>query len=178
MPDSPPAQRRELELAARPLGEPTPPGLLERAITVASGKRTRGQFAHHFLPKIGAEKTERTMLVMLSWMQAEGDAGRFNPLNTTWHLPGSTRFNSADVQNYLSFDDGVKATALTLNTGARHNEHGYLAIRHALVKNQKPEVALQAVEESAWGTGGLALRVYEETPDAVILGLRSHRLAH
>lgn len=143
-------------------------------------KYTRGEFARAFLPKVGASTSDNNMLVLMAWMQAEGDAGRYNPLNTTQHMPGSTRFNFADVQNYLTFGGltgGVRATAKTLNFGARTGQHGYKPIRHALAVNAKPSIALAAIEASAWGTGGLALRVYEDTPDATLLELRHHRLA-
>ena len=39
----------------------------------------------------------------------------FNPIDTEWRLPGSTNFNSAGVQDYLSLAQGVQATALTYN---------------------------------------------------------------
>lgn len=169
--------RRELELHKRPLEEVNHHGLLLRAGTTVARKRTRGHFAHYFLPMIGAEMSENNLLMLMSWCQAEGDAGRFNPLNTTQHMPGSTRFNSADVQNYGTFNDGVVATAKTLNFGADHNQFGYDAIRRALRKGSIPRLGLEAVEASAWGTGGLALRVYNDTPNAKILNLRFHQLA-
>lgn len=170
-------QRRELELQSRPLEPVDHHGLLHRAVSAATGARTRGQFAHYFLPKIGAKMSEANLLMLMSWCQAEGDAGRFNPLNTTQHMPGSTRFNSADVQNYGSFMDGVVATAKTLNFGADHAQFGYAAIRNALRAGSNPRIGLEAVEASAWGTGGLAVRVYEGTPNAKLLNLRHHRLA-
>jgi hypothetical protein len=169
--------RRQRELHERPLEPAVKPRLLSRAGTALSGARTRGQFAHFLLPLIGAKMTPNNLVMLMSWMQAEGDAGRFNPLNTTLHMPGSTRFNWADVQNYQSFMDGVHATAKTLNDGARANKFGYRPIRHALHVNAKPRVGLEAVEASSWGTGGLALKVYELTPNATLVGLRHHRLA-
>lgn len=119
--------------------------------------RTRGEFARALLPRIGAEVTTHNMRALMAWMQAEGDAGRFNPLNTTLPLPGATEFNSVGVKNYASFNDGVRATAETLNYGASRDLYGYRPIRSALIHNLPAWRTLRAVEASAWGTGGLAL---------------------
>lgn len=118
---------------------------------------TRGQFARALLPKVGAEATTHNMRAMMAWMQAEGDAGRFNPLNTTHSMPGATNFNSVGVKNYKTFGDGVAATAKTLNYGADRGLYGYRPIRHALHANLPARRTLFAVERSQWGTGGLAL---------------------
>jgi len=118
---------------------------------------TRGQFARALLPKVGAKVTVHNMRAMMAWCQAEGDAGRFNPLNTTHAEPGATDFNSVGVKNYVSFADGVAATAETLNYGASHGLYGYREIRRALRDNLPARRTLFAVERSQWGTGGLAL---------------------
>ncbi len=49
--------------------------------------------------------------------QAEGGAARWNPLNTTYSLPGSWLYNSAGVRNYVSASQGAQATAATLTDG-------------------------------------------------------------
>lgn len=118
---------------------------------------TRGQFIRAFLPKVGAHVTTHNMRAMLAWLQAEGDAGVYNPLNSTHDWPGATTFNSVGVKNYASFQDGVDATALTLNYGADRGLYGYKAIRHRLRLNKPAYRTLLAVEHSQWGTGGLAL---------------------
>jgi hypothetical protein len=118
---------------------------------------TRGQFARALLPKIGAEVTTHNMRALMAWMQAEGDAGRFNPLNTTHDMPGATDFNSVGVKNYASFNHGVAATAETLNYGADRDLYGYSAIRRRLHLNRAAYRTLLAIERSAWGTGGLAM---------------------
>lgn len=118
---------------------------------------TRGQFARALLPKVGAKVTTHNMRAMMAWMQAEGDAGRWNPLNTTHDMPGATDFNSVGVKNYASFEDGVEATAETLNYGAHRGLYGYHGIRHCLHTNAPAHRTLAAVERSEWGTRGLAL---------------------
>lgn len=147
----------------RPVIVPGDVGLITRLAQSARGIKTRGNFAHDFLPRIGAVEHTHNLVAMMAWMQAEGDAGRFNPINTTLGMPGSTDFNWVHVQNYVSYIDGVEATAETLNRGAGKDEFGYEPIRHHLRRNSKAIEVVKAVEESAWGTGGLAVRVLEET---------------
>jgi hypothetical protein len=118
---------------------------------------TRGQFARALLPKVGADVTTHNMRALMAWMQAEGDAGRFNPLNSTKAWSGATEFNWVGVKNYANFKDGVEATAETLNYGASRGLYGYREIRQGLRDNLPARRTLYAVERSQWGTGGLAL---------------------
>jgi hypothetical protein len=137
---------------------------------------TRGEFATAFLKAIDAPVTRRNRRALLAWMQAEGDAGRFNPLNTTHAAPGATDFNWVGVKNYVNFGQGVWATAETLHYGANRNLYGYRAIRSHLRNNDFAAETLGAVERSAWGTGGLALRVLQTVP--ILSNLYAHhRLA-
>lgn len=118
---------------------------------------TREDFAEAVLIELKAPLTKRNLWAMLSWCQAEGDAARFNPLGSTLRRPGSTTFNSHNVQNYTSFPQGVSATVETLNYGADRRIYGYQGIRYRLRHNAWASKTLWAVERSAWGTGGLAL---------------------
>lgn len=139
-------------------------------------KYTRGEFANAFLKEIGAPVTRRNRRALLAWMQAEGDAGRFNPLNTTHEAPGASDFNWVGVKNYVNFGQGVWATAETLNYGADRDLYGYKPIRARLRGNKPAWRTLQAVEHSQWGTGGLALRVLRTVPILSAL-YAHHRLA-
>lgn len=173
------AQRRELELAERPIVTPGAVTVFGRAFNAVARKKTRGNFAHDLLPKIGAPVTTHTLVGLMAWMQAEGDAGRFNPLNTTEKREGSTDFNWVHVQDYLRYLDGVEATARTLNYGAEHHMYGYGQIRSALRDNSSAIHMLKAVESSSWGTGGLAVQVLESTGWQQLLTNRylHHRLS-
>jgi len=120
---------------------------------------TREDWARAFLRAIKAPDTKRNRVALVSWQRAEGLAGKFNPLNTTHDWPNSTIFNSVGVRNYHTFQDGVAATAETLNYGADRDLYGYRAIRKRLRGNSYAWLTLRAVEKSAWGTGGLAKQV-------------------
>jgi hypothetical protein len=52
-----------------------------------------------------------------AWATAEGGTAKWNPLNTTYGLPGATDYNSVGVKNYRRPTEGVCATALTLVNG-------------------------------------------------------------
>lgn len=119
---------------------------------------SREHFAKLLLRKIGAPVTQRNLWALVSWMQAEGSEAKFNPLATTQDMPGATNFNSVGVKNYKSLEQGVEATAKTLNYGADRDLYGYKPIRRRLRRNAWAKWTLKSVEKSIWGTGGLALR--------------------
>jgi hypothetical protein len=138
---------------------------------------TYGDFIKAFLPKIGMGWISvHRKRALLSWMYAEGAGGDFNPLNSTLPKPGSHAINSVGVQSYVSFQQGVEATAETLNYGARNNQYGYSKIKRRLRLNLPARHILEAVEESAWGTGGLARRVLLENGKKAVDGYWHRRL--
>lgn len=74
---------------------------------------------------IGAPPTVANTNSMMDWISHESTypgngvntGGKYNPLNTTQPMPGSTRYNSDNVQNYTSAGQGVTATVKTLLNG-------------------------------------------------------------
>jgi len=120
---------------------------------------TRDEWAQQFLRGIEAPVTKRNLLVIVSWIQAEGGTARWNPLNTTKAATGATDYNWVGVKNYPSFTVGLAATVSTLQYGAERNLYGYRKIRRLLRESARPRRTLRAVEQSEWGTGGLALKV-------------------
>lgn len=126
---------------------------------------TREAWARAFLRQIAAPVSHRNLLVLLSWMQAEGGTARWNPLNSTHAAPGATTYNSAGVKNYPTFAIGLEATVETLNYGADRHRYGYRKIRHRLRRNRGAEGTLRAIERSRWGTGGLGLKVLPQVRD-------------
>lgn len=120
---------------------------------------TREEWAIAFLKRINAPLTKRNLWAIVSWCQAEGSVAAWNPLATTQDYPGATNFNSVGVKEYLTAEDGLDATARTLNYGADRNLYGYKPIRRRLRGDAWAKWTLTAVERSVWGTGGLGLRV-------------------
>lgn len=116
---------------------------------------SRDQWAISFLKWIDAPVTWRNRRAVVAWVSAEGTQARFNPLATTQPMPGSWDFNAVGVQNYITWEQGLDATLKTLG----YKNLGYEAILKRLRGNRRPFWTLRAVEKSAWGTGGLALRV-------------------
>lgn len=122
---------------------------------------TRDDFARELLAGLDSPAQLSNLYALVAWMTAEGSEARFNPLATTRLMPGSTDFNSVHVQNYLNLEQGVHATVLTL----RERGHRYGPIRRHLRRAHAAPKTLKAVEQSAWGTGGLALKVLPQVRD-------------
>lgn len=80
------------------------------------------------LKAIGAPPTTANLNSLAAWYKRENGswppAASNNPLNSTLSMPGASTFNSVGVRNYASAQQGVTATAQTLN--------GYPAIVTAL----------------------------------------------
>lgn len=83
-----------------------------------TGKVTLQDYIAAVLAKLNLPATGPNIAVLsgLALSEGRGLAG-WNPFDTTQKAPGSTAFNSAGVQNYSSFQQGVDATAQTLNNG-------------------------------------------------------------
>lgn len=120
----------------------------------------RGYWALRFLEECGYPTTRQNRIAIVAWEAAEGGPqfpqAKFNPLNTTLRYGGSWQFNWVGVQNYPSLQVGLEATKRTLK---RTKLVGYAPIRRALKKGDSAQRVLEAVENSTWGTGGLALRI-------------------
>jgi len=102
---------------------------------------------------IGAPVTGNTLALLYAWRQTEGGKATYNPLNTTWKRPGSLKFNSRNVQSYLTPQDGVFATVNTLR------DPQYASIVAALQSDKPPEEVGRIIIASPWGTRSLLLDV-------------------
>lgn len=182
----PPTQHERPEIDQTLPPQLSAPTRFERLAFTAARRVRRGGFWADLLPLWGVDYIRRhgrsmvhphDWLSGMAWAQAEGDAGRLNMLNCTQEEEGSWPFNGVNVQNYANKRTSLSAHAHTMNFGADHGEHGYDAIRHELRRHAPPEAVGARVEESAWGTGGLMLRVYEGTKDAILLSYKHHPLA-
>lgn len=63
---------------------------------------------------MGIAVTHERLRLLGAWALAEGGMARFNPLNTTMKLNGTTEYNRAGVRNYSDAVQGIAATMLTL----------------------------------------------------------------
>jgi len=117
----------------------------------------RNAWASSFIDAIGAVHGDRNAWALVSWMQAEGGNAKWNPLNTTWdmHVAGQSNYNSTGVKNYPSFEVGLEASKKTILQ--TNPDYGFVAILRRLRNDAPAFKTLLAVEDSRWGTGGLAL---------------------
>ena len=110
-------------------------------------------FYAKLLENLGAPVSEENLKFLYAWRQSEGKAGKFNPFNTTWKLPGSTDFNSVGVKNYQTLEDGMIATIKTLKNG-RYN---------CIVDGLKNDIGASNIAKceslKTWGTGDLVAKV-------------------
>ena len=103
---------------------------------------------------IGAKPTKDNMIFMYAWRQAEHGlyekklAAKNNPFNTTQPMNGATRLkgNTHGVKNYLTIQDGIRATCDTLKNGK------YEEILKAFRNDEGLDALKNAVSYSPWGT--------------------------
>lgn len=74
------------------------------------------------LAGIGAPDTQANAQSVADWIAIEQGgkwppSASFNPMNTTLAEPGATSFNSVNVRNYTSWQQGIAATDQTLLSG-------------------------------------------------------------
>lgn len=91
---------------------------------------------------------EGTLFACHAWQAMEGGTARYNPWNTTYPMPGDSRYNSVGVRNYASKSDGISATAHTLRL------HYYDHLR-TVFKQSNPVDIGRAIDSSVWGTHGV-----------------------
>lgn len=118
--------------------------------------KNRTDFATALLGALGIPNTKNNIKNLVGWQVAEGGAGpefgvknntdSYNPLNTTLAQPGSTPTNSAGVQAYTDWTQGLDATVATLENG------DYNSILEALDSNANWQSFATAVSKSPWGT--------------------------
>lgn len=108
-----------------------------------------GRWASAFLGRLGAPIERNNLVAVVSWETAEFTMARWNPLATTYPMPGATAFNGSGVRNYVSLSQGLQATIATL----RAPGHGYGAILRDLARNADPMDTAQAINASGWCHG-------------------------
>ncbi|MHB2020529.1 MAG: peptidoglycan-binding domain-containing protein [Candidatus Xenobia bacterium] len=113
-----------------PSGTPNPPPSSTPSPTPATGSQGQSHgpihnqtdFARQLLQRMGAPVTDANVKSLTRWEQREGghwnNTAQFNPLNTSMPMAGSHTRNRAGVKAYSSWDQGLEATAKTINLPA------------------------------------------------------------
>ena len=109
-----------------------------------------GAWAGLLLRTVGAPRCQANLITLVAWQYSEFTQAEWNPLADTLAMPGSTTFNSAGVQNYVSLDQGLQATRYTLVNGAGL---GYGAILSELAGCSDPMSTARAINASMWCRG-------------------------
>lgn len=115
-----------------------PPQWRQRVLAIING---HGWDTGNFYPE--------GMRLLAAWAQAEGGTARYNPLNCTLRLVGSTPYNNAGVQNYFRPTEGCCATGLTLVNG---NYNGILGDLQNGTKTAEEIVNDRRSQFQLWGT--------------------------
>lgn len=121
---------------------------------------TRGDYFEALCKELSIPTTHHTRVFLGSVSQAEHGVdlhtreAHFNPFNTTKRIPGSSTVpgNTAGVQDYGSFYDGVYAAAATLR------ERPYSNVLADLRHNVPPSQLIETWNRTPWGTAPQLLR--------------------
>jgi len=127
-------------------------------VVPVTGSGSQQSVAKALLSALGAPTNKTNIQDLTTWFAAEGgnwhNTASYNPLNTTLRMPGSSSIanNSAGVQAYSSWKQGIAATVSTL-TGGGHTSYGYDPIVDALKGGKTSTQSFaQLVNKSSWGT--------------------------
>ena len=126
---------------------------IQKQKEIDTGNITDKNFYERLLTELGAPVTSENLKYLYAWRQAEGKGGRYNPFNTTWKRPGSTKMNSVGVQHYTSLEDGMVATLKTLRNGY------YDCIVNGLKNDIGASEIAKCPSLKTWGTGNLVAKV-------------------
>jgi len=118
-------------------------------LAALGGTMPYGPWAERFLGSIGAPVVRGNLVAVVAWQVAEGTLARWNPLATTWKMPGSTPFNGHRVQNYVSVEQGLEASLKTLS----RPRHRYEAILSSLREGAAAMTTARAINASDWCRG-------------------------
>jgi len=122
---------------------------LAAARAALAGGLTFGNWAKAFLGSIHAPVTHANLVVMVAWETQEFTEAKWNPLATTYAMPGSTMYNSSGVRNYVSLSQGLDATERTL----RRPGYGYEQILVDLARSADSMTTAEAIRDSYWCHG-------------------------
>ena len=112
-----------------------------------------------FLDAAEIPKTDENIKFVRAWKQAETTKAKYSLFGSTQPYNGSTKFNSANVQNYNSIDDSIKAHVKTISN--RYYPNLYKDLKSGKYKAKEIAKKYKNSELKTWGTGGLLLSVLE-----------------
>jgi peptidoglycan hydrolase CwlO-like protein len=112
---------------------------------------TYGAWSGLFLRTMGVPTCHSNLVAMVSWQMAEFTQAAWNPLATTYSMPGSTLFNSSGVRNYRSLGQGLQASKDTIVNGS--SSYGYGAIVSTLSRCSDAMTTARAINASSWCRG-------------------------
>jgi hypothetical protein len=110
-----------------------------------------GKWATAFLGELDDPVTRNNLVVIVAWQTAEFTSAKWNPLATTYPMPGATTYNSSGVRNYVSLAQGLDASRLTLSRFG----YGYESILVNLKRSADPMTTAESIRDSSW-CGGCA----------------------
>lgn len=117
--------------------------------------KSRHIYVCDLLTALNAPGSLMNAVALIAQIQAEGGQAHFNPLNTTLPMKGATDYNSVHVKNYVSWEQGIDATARTL-------KQANMAKLLKVLKAGGPALAYwNALAVSPWGThppGGMKIQ--------------------
>jgi hypothetical protein len=122
---------------------------LAAARAALAGGLTFGNWAKAFLGAIHAPTSRDNLVVMVAWQTQEFTEARWNPLATTYPMPGASTYNGSGVKNYVSLDQGLSATQRTLQQPG----FGYESILIDLARSADDMTTADAIRDSAWCRG-------------------------
>jgi peptidoglycan hydrolase CwlO-like protein len=108
-----------------------------------------GEWAQSLLSSVGAPVVRSNLVAVVAWEASEGTMATWNPLATTYAMPGASVYNSSGVRNYLSKGQGIDATIATLHRPG----HGYDAILASLKSGREAMKTGRAINASDWCRG-------------------------
>ena len=116
-----------------------------------AGHGTPQWFARKVLERLGLPVTRSNVNWLTAWESREGghwgNTARYNPLNTTLPMPGSSTMNGVGVRVYTSWQQGIEATAKTLESGLYNDIRGALSTGHVSLDHHFHSLI-------AWSGGG------------------------
>jgi hypothetical protein len=115
------------------------------------GPVTYRRWAWAFLAALGAPTCSNNVRLVVSWETAESTESRFNPLATTYWLPGAMTYGKSHIQNYYSFAQGIQASRDTLLASPAGDN--YAPIVDDLLTCAPTEQTANAVRASEWCHG-------------------------